>query len=146
MIEIEEIDHIGIRVADLGRAMEFYGALGFEIVYRNPEDPVAVIKNDQGVELNLVHNAGQGTGEKNILMDVDEKYPGITHVALKVRSLKDAMETLDENGIRISQGPVVFNSGNVSVFVRDPDLNVVELRGDGAEKDALPGVRKYEDD
>jgi catechol 2,3-dioxygenase-like lactoylglutathione lyase family enzyme len=33
-IAIERVDHIGIRVRDLERALAFYGALGFELLRR----------------------------------------------------------------------------------------------------------------
>jgi hypothetical protein len=49
---------------------------------------------------------------------------------------------LAANDIPISQGPVSFGqSGQVSVFVRDPDRNVIELRG--REQGAVDGVTRY---
>ena len=144
MIEIAAVDHIGVRVRDLDRAMKFYSLLGFEVHWKATNDAVAVVKNAHGVELNLVFNANAGPDGKNILMDVGEKYPGYTHVALRVASIKAAIVALRENGVRITQGPVSFGrDGHVSVFVRDPDLNVVELRGREEDLSSVGGVTHY---
>jgi lactoylglutathione lyase len=143
-IDIPRVDHIGIRVRDLERAMKFYAVLGFTLRARAAGDAVAIIRNDHDVEINLIYNANADAGGKNILMDVGEKYPGYTHVALRVASIKATILALRENGVRITQGPVAFGrDGQVSVFVRDPDLNVVELRGRGEDLssiDATPYV------
>ena len=144
MIEIAAVDHIGVRVRDLDRAMKFYSLLGFQLHWKATNDAVAVVKNPQGVELNLVYNANADRGGRNILMDVGEKYPGYTHVALRVNSIKAVIETLRANDIRITQGPVSFGrDGHVSVFVRDPDLNVVELRGREEDLSSIGGVIEY---
>ena len=144
MIEIAAVDHIGVRVRDLDRAMQFYALLGFELHFKASNDAVAVVKNRRGVELNLVYNANSDGGGRNILMDVGEKYPGYTHVALRVQSIKAAIEALRANGIRITQGPVSFGrDGHVSVFVRDPDLNVVELRGREEDLSSIGGIIEY---
>jgi lactoylglutathione lyase len=143
-IDISSVDHIGIRVRDLDRALAFYRVLGFELAWKDATDAVAVIKNAHDVELNLVYNARDDAGGKNILMDVGEKYPGYTHVALRVASIRATIEALRANGIRITQGPVSFGrDGHVSVFVRDPDLTVVELRGREEDLAALGGVTAY---
>jgi lactoylglutathione lyase len=143
-VQISQVDHIGIRVADLERALRFYRVLGFEIEWQDPADAVAIVKNPVGVELNLVFNANADAGRKNILMDVGEKYPGYTHVALRVESIRATIAALRDAGIRITQGPVSFGrDGHVSVFVRDPDLNVVELRGREEDLSAVGGVIAY---
>ena len=143
-IEIPGVDHIGIRVRDLERAMKFYALLGFTLHAKAADDAVAIIRNDHEVEINLVYNANADAGGKNILMDVGEKYPGYTHVALRVASIRDTIETLRAGGVRITQGPVAFGrDGHVSVFVRDPDLNVVELRGRGEDLSSIGGVTPY---
>lgn len=142
-IEIPGVDHIGIRVRDLERAMRFYAMLGFSLHAKATSDAVAIMRNAHGVEINLVYNANAAAG-KNILMDVPEKYPGYTHVALRVVSIKAAIEALRANRIRITQGPVSFGAdGHVSLFVRDPDLNVVELRGRDEDLSSIGGVVEY---
>ena len=143
-IAIQQVDHIGIRVRDLDRAMAFYGALGFKLHVKITYDAVAIIRNEANVEINLIINANAGEPERNILMDVPEKYPGYTHVALRVTSIADTMAALKQNGIAITQGPVSFGAdGHVSVFVRDPDRNVIELRGRAEDVSKLEGVRHY---
>ena len=142
-ITIERVDHIGIRVRDLDRAMSFYEALGFKLLHRVTFDPVAIIRNAAGVEINLILNANAGDPAKNVLMDVPEKYAGYTHVALRVASIQDTIAALNKHDIRITQGPSKFgDDGGVSVFVRDADGNVIELRG--REQGPVEGVTQYE--
>jgi len=107
-IAIERVDHIGIRVRDLDRALAFYGVLGFELMRRAEGDDVAIIRNEHNVELNLVFNANAGDPAANILMDVPEKFPGYTHIALRVASIPVTIAALKANEIAISQGPVSF--------------------------------------
>jgi lactoylglutathione lyase len=141
-IAVERVDHIGIRVRDLDRALQFYRVLGFNLLRRAEGDDVAIIRNDNGVELNLVFNANAGDPRTNLLMDVPGKYPGYTHMALRVTSIPAAIDALKMNDIAITQGPVSFGeSGQVSVFVRDPDRNVIELRG--RDQDVVEGITRY---
>lgn len=145
MIDIHAVDHIGIRVADLERAVRFYELFGFSVEHRAENDAVVVIKNRHGVELNLVYNANDDNAGKNILIDVPRKYPGYTHVAFRVSSIADSMRMLRENNIAITQGPVSFGrDGHVSLFLRDPDRNVIELRGREEDLSQLGGVQVYE--
>jgi lactoylglutathione lyase len=141
-ITVERVDHIGIRVRDFDRALGFYRVLGFELVHKVTFDAVAIIKNAAGVEINLIINANAGDPANNILMDVGEKYAGFTHVALRVGSIEATIAALKGNDIAISDGPVKFgDDGNVSVFIRDPDRNVIELRG--RDQGPIEGVKQY---
>jgi len=145
MINIDRIDHIGIRVADLDRAMAFYNIFGFKQLHAAENDAVVVMKNGQDVEINIIYNADNANGGNNILMDVPDKYPGFTHVAFRVTSIADTVAALRENGIEITQGPVAFGAdGHVSVFLRDPDRNTIELRGRAEDLSKLGGVEAYE--
>ena len=128
MIAIEKVDHLGIRITDRTRALAFYGILGFRVEHEVEFDAVIIVKNAADVELNLIVNGVDKTGGRNILMDVPDKHPGLTHVAFRVADIKAVIASLRENDIKITQGPVTFGDGHVSVFVRDPDRNVIELR------------------
>ena len=136
MIRIEQVDHIGIRITDKTRALAFYALLGFKVELEVGFDAVIIIKNAAGVELNLIVNGVDATGGKNILMDVPEKHPGLTHLAFRVADINATIATLKKNDITITQGPVTFGDGHVSVFMRDPDRNTIELRARMPEGDA----------
>ncbi len=128
MITIESVSHIGIRVVDSARSEAFFRLLGFEAVWRvGPPENVVILKNANGVEINLIVNAATPPESKNVLMDVPEKHPGYTHVALRVRSIEETVANLAQAGIPLSGGPVQLGPGT-SLFIRDPDRNVIELR------------------
>lgn len=144
-INVERVDHTGIRVTDPDRAIKFYEMLGFKVLTKVTFDPVIIIRNPQDVEINLIVNAAPENDGSNILMDVDTKYAGITHLALRVSSIVDTMSVLKENGVAITQGPVMFGrDGHVSLFVRDPDRNVIELRARAENLDEIEGLEQYE--
>ncbi|MCZ6452441.1 MAG: VOC family protein, partial [Deltaproteobacteria bacterium] len=94
MIDIEKVDHIGIRVADVDRALNFYKILGFKLHDKATNDDVVIIRTKLDVEINLIYNANNDNDGKNILMDVGDKYPGYTHLALRVGSIKGTIEVL----------------------------------------------------
>ena len=142
-IGIERVYHIGIRVAQTERAMAFYAMLGFEIFHDVPNDEVVIIRNINDVEINLITNANSFNDGQNILMDVGVKYAGYTHIALGVDSIKRTIEVLQANNIQITQGPVKMREETVAVFVRDPDLNVLELRGLQSDLNAPDAVAGY---
>ena len=142
-ITVKQVDHIGIRVSDLERATAFYKVLGFDFEHQSSNDDVAIVKNAAGVELNLVFNANDANDGKNILMDVGVKYAGYTHVALGTDSMQRTIDVLAANDIPITQGPVIMRAGNVAVFVRDPDRNVIELRGRLSDLDSPESIEGY---
>jgi lactoylglutathione lyase len=130
VIEIQQVDHIGIRVTNEARTLAFYRQLGFEVTFRAEVAAVVIVTNAEGVEINFIVNGKGPPAGRNVLMDVADKYPGYTHVALRVASIDRTVAELRSLGIEITEGPVRLGSG-VSLFIRDPDRNVIELREHG---------------
>ena len=139
MLGIEKVDHIGIRVSDSAVSIAFYERLGFRTlsdVGFEKGHPI-IMRHPSGVVLNLLGPADM-PNDKNILMDVGEKYPGITHVSFKVASIEAARQFLAEQDIALS-GQFTFKDLQ-AVFIRDPDRNVIELDAyTGAEPEARGG-------
>jgi len=126
MLEITNVNHVGIRISNKARSIDFYSLLGFDLINDagfESGHPV-IMKHPSGVVLNLLGPADT-PGDINILMDVDEKHTGITHVALTVVSLSQAKEFVSGHDIKITGS---FSFGEMSaIFIRDPDRNVIEL-------------------
>ena len=127
MQEIIGINHIGIRVTSLDSARAFYEQLGFEFIEGpiGPE-PVAIMIHPSGVNINLILNANSGI-ENNILMDVPEKHPGYTHIALDVDNIDKVQKLVLALGITITEGPITLPNGGIMFFIRDQDGNVIEF-------------------
>lgn len=126
-MKIQKLDHIGIRVSDFARSIAFYQQFGFARSREDLNERVVELRHPSGITLNLLDSANDNHGNNNVLMDVEQKYPGYTHMALNVASIDDAVTSINGAGLSITEGPVTFGNGNQSLFIRDPDLNVVEF-------------------
>jgi lactoylglutathione lyase len=127
MKQIFGINHVGIRVTYLEKARKFYEQLGFEFIIGpiGPE-PVAIVEHPSGVNINFILNADSGINE-NILMDVPDRHPGYTHMALDVTDIETVEATIKNLGIEITEGPLTLPDGSVMLFIRDQDRNVIEF-------------------
>ena len=127
MKEITGINHIGLRVTSLEQARKFYEQLGFIFIIGpiGPE-PVAIMEHPSGVNINFILNANADSTE-NILMDIPVKHPGYTHFALDVNNIKSVEEMLNKLGITITEGPITLPDGDIMLFIRDQDNNVIEF-------------------
>lgn len=127
MIQIQKINHVGLRISDLEKSRAFYEQLGF-VFLAGPigPEPVAIMEHPSGVNINFILNASaQQPG--NILMDIADKHTGYTHIALEVSNLDIVQAQLQEMGITITEGPVTAPGGASFLFIRDPDGNVLEF-------------------
>jgi catechol 2,3-dioxygenase-like lactoylglutathione lyase family enzyme len=142
MLAIQAVNHIGIRVAEKARSVSFYEDLGFEQLQDTgfEEGHPVIMRHPGGVVLNLLGPANVSP-TSNVLMDIPEKHPGYTHIALTVESLADAERFMHDHSIAITGS---FSFGKMSaIFVRDPDRNVIEL--DAYGDTAADDPKRYDD-
>lgn len=126
MLKIKKVDHVGIRVSDKTRSINFYENLGYQLMSDTgfEQGHPVIMQHSSGLVINILGPATE-MSESNILMDVDQKFPGYTHVALHIESVKDAEILIEHLGIAIT-GRHRFKGIN-TIFIRDPDRNVIEL-------------------
>ncbi len=139
MLNICQIDHVGIRISDLATSRTFYESLGFDTLLDAgfSDGHPLIMRHPCGITLNLLGPSNQPGG--NILMDIDEKHTGYTHIALRVKSLARTRQTLADLGIEIT-GSFEFGDTMSALFIRDPDRNVIEL--DEVLGTSLPEIMK----
>lgn len=124
--QIRGYDHVGIRVSDRTEALAFYGRLGFRPIAEFPEYSACELRSQAGIYLNLIFNAVQRPGRKNILLDETIKYPGTTHPCFLIDDLDAFAAWLQAERIEITEGPLTFDRRRF-LFIRDPDGNVLEF-------------------
>lgn len=88
------------------------------------------MRHPSGLVLDLLGPANIMPGE-NILMDRPDKYPGVTHFAIKVGSNAATEDSLAAAGIPISDRRHFM--GVSTVFICDPDRTVIEIVGEGPD-------------
>jgi lactoylglutathione lyase len=124
-VNILSIDHIGIRITDRDIARAFYAQFGFVETAYFQADQANEMETPSGVRINLIMNGAKRSN--NILLDEPIKHPGITHLALVVDDLKQLQAWLQANKIAITEGPVQLSPRRITLFIRDPDGNVIEF-------------------
>eukprot|EP01065_Artemidia_motanka_P000242 TRINITY_DN10103_c0_g1_i1.p3 TRINITY_DN10103_c0_g1~~TRINITY_DN10103_c0_g1_i1.p3 ORF type:complete len:100 (-),score=36.74 TRINITY_DN10103_c0_g1_i1:83-382(-) len=87
-------------------------------------EPVAIMRHPCGIEVNFILNAHPDS-KTNVLMDVDVKHAGYTHMALTVDSIEKAEAAMKDAGVEIT-GRMEYE-GTKMIFVRDPDRNTIEF-------------------
>ena len=120
-------DHVGIRITDRDVSRAFYEKFGFVETDYFQADQANEVETPSGVRINLIMNGAKRPQNKNILLDEPIKYPGITHLALVVDDLNQLQTWLHTNKIAITEGPVQLSPRRITLFIRDPDANVIEF-------------------
>ncbi|MBP3848724.1 MAG: VOC family protein [Pyramidobacter sp.] len=113
------LGHIGIRVADMDRALRFYTeALGGEKgrEYHMPSGSHLVFVNFADFSVELICKPG------------DDRTPGRNHLAISVPSIHDAVTRLNKTGFPVPEsaiGPMGEHAFNC--FLSGPDGEIIEL-------------------
>ena len=94
MIRIESLAHIGIRITDFARSVAFYRQFGFEVTREDIQEHVVVLRHPSGLELNLLDSADDDNQGRNVLVDEAPRYPGMTHIALRIEDVRHAQARL----------------------------------------------------
>lgn len=133
MLALTRVNHIGLRVSDFATSRDFYAKLGFKyITGPSGPEPVAIVEHPSGININFILNASKQTMQSkcrkatNVLMDINVKHTGYTHVALEIDDAKTVIAQLADMGILLSAEPMTHPTGT-SLFIRDPDNNVIEF-------------------
>ncbi|HKB84460.1 MAG TPA: VOC family protein [Burkholderiales bacterium] len=131
MIHIREIDHLVLRVVDLGRMLRFYcDALGCTVEKR--QDAIGLVQLRAGrsiidlvpVDGELGRAGGAAPGKEARNLD---------HFCVRVEPFDEPRIRRHLQALGISVGPVVSRYGaegaGPSIYLTDPEGNVVELKG-----------------
>ncbi|MDS0220051.1 VOC family protein [Haloarcula sp. S1AR25-5A] len=118
-----ELAHTAICVSDLDRAMEFYGALGFEETNRFTLD---------GVE--NVYLGRDGDGDLQLRYDPDRTTPvapnraDVDHIAFTVDDVEGTFETAIDAGAAPVLEPTEIDAADAfAAFVEDPEGYTLEF-------------------
>ncbi|HVF33098.1 MAG TPA: VOC family protein [Acidimicrobiales bacterium] len=129
MLRIQAVDHLVLVVADVERSVAWYrDVLGLEALrleaWKAREVPFPSVRVNDSTIIDLV--AGErGTGRGNV-----------DHVCLVVDEV-DLGAVRDSGDFDVVEGPVPrwgARGDGTSLYVRDPDGNVVELRHYGGDR------------
>ena len=120
-------DHVGIRITDRDVSRAFYQKLGFVETEYLANEQANEMETASGMRINLIMNGAKRPNNANILLDEPVKYAGFTHAAFVVDDIEKLQDWLQANKIVITEGPRQIVPRRITLFIRDPDGNVLEF-------------------
>jgi catechol 2,3-dioxygenase-like lactoylglutathione lyase family enzyme len=129
-MKIDSLDHVVLTVTDINATCKFYGeVLGMEIVTFG-ENRKALSFGSQKINL-------QQLGRESTLIAA-KPTPGSADVCfITSMPLDEVIAHLNFCGVKLIAGPVERNGARglmMSVYFRDPDMNLLEVSNYGSKK------------
>jgi lactoylglutathione lyase len=115
--------HLGLRVANLQRSIDFYTALGYEVLGDVPATELGALTmlklpGDEFVALELVHNPGHGRVEPG----------GLSHFVVQVEDMDATVAHVTSLGVHVEElGSPDGSADFWTAWVTDPDGYRIEL-------------------
>ena len=136
------MNHVSFTVADLDRAVEFYGkVLSLECISNAERDMEfsSAVTGIPGVAMKIAYMKApncsvelieytKGAGEA---LDTTTNQPGCTHLCFNIADYDSWLERMEENGVKMSgelcHVPAGPNKGKRVCYMLDPDGNHLEF-------------------
>lgn len=122
-MKITKLLHTRMRVSDMEQTISFYTkVLGLEVLERKTSprgSHLAFLKvpnSDELIELTSFPPSGPVKVQEDLV-----------HLAFQVESLDEAIASLNEQGVKITDGPTKTSSGSRFIFIDAPDGYEIEL-------------------
>ncbi len=128
------LDHVGIAVADLDKALAFYrDALGLDVEVTEEVESQRVRAHFVGTGIATLELLEATSKESPIARFVDRRGPGLHHITLRVDDLAQMLDQLRERGVRlIDTAPRSGAEGALVAFIHPSSAHgvLVELKQD----------------
>ncbi len=122
------IDHLGIAVRSLDRALEFYqGQLGLEVSHRETVAAERVNVAMLPASVSRIELLEPASEDSTIAKFLAKRGEGLHHVALRTRDFAATIERLRASGARILNEPRTGAGGHTYVFVHPESTGGVLL-------------------
>ncbi len=118
---VNKIDHIGIAVKDIEKAVEFYEQMlgikctGREVVEEQKVKVAFLPVGDSEIEL-LESTDDEGP----IAKFIEKKGEGIQHIAFRVNDIEKTLEELKEKGVRLIDEKPRYGAGGAKIAFLHP--------------------------
>jgi lactoylglutathione lyase len=121
--KVQKLLHTRMRVSDMEQTIAFYTAvLGLEVLERKVSprgSHLAFLKVPNSEEL-IELTSFPPSGPVKVQED-------LVHLAFQVESLDDTIASLNDKGVKITDGPTQSSSGSRFIFIDAPDGYEIEL-------------------